>query len=539
LLQAKPGATKAEARPTIVVRRAAEGERFVTLDGQARTLTREMLLIADEQKGIALAGIMGGQNTEINERTRDVLIESAYFKPTQIRRTSKALGLRSESSYRFERGADPNTVDWASRRAAQLILQTAGGELVPGAVDAYPQPIEPRQITLRHAKVSQLLGIDLTAAQNVAHLTALGLEDVAPSEGANTFRVPTFRVDLKREVDLIEEIARLHGVDKIPSTPPRGAIGVNAFDAVYDQIGEVRRVLSGLSLNEAQGQTLISDAAANLAAPAESLVLLANPSSSEMNVLRPSLLPGLLDSLRHNLTRKNGDVALFELGRTFARVNGQTREERRLALALTGNRHVPFWSGSDRGAKFDIYDLKGLLEEFLEQIGLRGVLYAKRPESTPLLLESATITIGAKQTIGEMGQLLPTLAKRYDLRDPVLLAELNLDQLLARRSPAKAFKPLPTFPAIRRDVAMFLPETTTHEAVSNVIRQAKPQNLESFELFDVFRGQNVPAGQKSVAYAFIYRHGERTLTDAEVNAAHDHLVEQFKRTLQAVVREAS
>src|SRR5262249_14124225 len=160
------------------------------------------------------------------------------------------------------------------------------------------------------------------------------------SEGADTFRVPTFRVDLKREVDLIEEIARLHGVDKIPSTPPRGAIGVNAFDAVYDQLGEVRRVLSGLGLNEAQGQKLISDAAAKLAAPAESLVLLANPLSSEMNVLRPSLLPGLLDSLHHNLTRKNGDVALFELGRTFARGNSQTREERRLALALTGHRQV-------------------------------------------------------------------------------------------------------------------------------------------------------------------------------------------------------
>jgi phenylalanyl-tRNA synthetase beta chain len=255
-----------------------------------------------------------------------------------------------------------------------------------------------------------------------------------------------------------------------------------------------------------------------------------------MDVLRPSLLPGLLDALRHNLNRKNHDVALFEIGRVFAPNNGQVREERRVAIAITGQRNPSFWSGDDRAAKFDVYDLKGVLEEFLEQFGLRGHTFVRRAESTTLCLESATIQLG-KQTLGELGQLLPALAKRYDLRDAVLLAELNLDLLLARRNPAKTLKPIPAFPTIRRDIAMLVPEATTHEAVLGAVKQVKPANLENVELFDIFRGQNVPAGLKSLAYAFTYRNAERTLTDAEVNSAHEKVVEQFKRTLQATLRD--
>ncbi len=535
----------ADGKPTIVVRRAQAGELFVTLDGQKHTLTHEMLLIADEQKGIALAGVMGGQNSEINDQTVDVLIESAYFKPTNTRLTSKALGLRTDASYRFERGADIGASDWAGQRCAQLILETAGGQLAEGVVDAYPQPFTPRRITLRHHKVNELLGIQLRPEEIEYYLGQLGLRIVdrkplpigAPAAPEPvTFQVPTWRVDLKRETDLIEEVERLHGVEKVPATPPRGAIGSNPFDAVHDQIAEARRILSGLGLNEAQGQTLIADAAARLVAPAESLVLLANPLSSDMNALRPSLLPGLLDSLRHNLARKNDDVALFEVGRIFTRANGATREERRVALALTGQRLPTFWSGENRDARFDICDLKGLLEEFLEQFGMRGMSYARRPDSTALFLESAAIQLG-KQTLGEMGQLLPPLAKHYDLRDAVLLAELNLDLLLARRNTDRQFKPLPAFPAVRRDIAMILPEATTHEAVLSAVKQARPQNLESVELFDVFRGRNVPAGQKSMAYAFTYRHPERTLTDAEVNAAQESLVAQLRQRLGAVIRE--
>jgi phenylalanyl-tRNA synthetase beta chain len=530
-------------KPTIVVRRAQAGELFITLDGQKHTLTDEMLLIADEQKGIALAGVMGGENTEINEQTTDVLIESAYFKPTNIRRTSKALALRTESSYRFERGADIGITDWASQRCAQLILEMAGGQLAQGAVDAYPRPAEPQPVTLRFQKTNELLGIEIAAAQQIKLLASLGLESSQPGEGESrapletTFRIPTWRVDLKRAVDLIEEVERLYGLEKVPATPPRGAIGSNTFDPVHAQIAEVRRLLVGLGLSEAQGQTLVSEAGAKLISPANNIVMLTNPLSSDMKALRPSLLPGLLDSLRHNIHHKNYAVALFEIGRVFILADNQPREQRRVALALTGQRDRTFWTGGERGAKFDIFDLKGVLEEFLEQFCVRGVTYLRRGESTALYLESATLQLG-KQALGELGQLLPSLARHYDLRDPVFLAELNLDLLLARRNPEKSFKPLPAFPAIRRDVAMIVPESTTHEAVLNAVKQARPQHLEGVELFDIFRGGAVPSGQKSMAYAFTYRSSERTLTDAEANAEHEKLVEAFKGSLHAIIRAA-
>ena len=521
--------------PSIVVRRAAAGEKFVTLDGKARVLDAQMLLIADESKGLALAGIMGGQNSEINPDTVDVLLESACFKPQNIRATSKKLELRTDSSYRYERGADVGACERASRRAALLILETAGGRLHEPLIDAYPAPAAPKEIRLRCDKTNALLGVDVPAAAQIQFLQRLGLECSDPA--APAFRVPTFRVDLKREADLIEEIGRLYGVDKIPATPPRGALGANAFDAVHDQIAEARRLLAGLGLLEAQGQTLISSAAASLGAEAAPPATLQNPLSGDMNALRPSLLPGLLEALRHNASHKNTDTALFEIGRVFAPAAGKFREERRMGIALTGRRQPAFWSGAERDIKCDIYDLKGILEEFLANFGFRGISWTRREAGGPLFLESAAIQLG-KLPLGELGRLSPALQKRYDLRDPVYLAELNFDTVLARANPAKSFKPLPAYPPIRRDVAMLVPEATTHEAVLNVIKQTKPQNLELTELFDVFRGQNVPEGCKSMAYAFTYRNSGRTLTDAEVNAAHENLVAQFKQTLAATIREA-
>ena len=536
-------AKAANGKPTIVIRRAAEGEKFTTLDNQARTLSDKMLLIADESKGIALAGVMGGANSEINDRTADVLIESAYFKQQNVRATSKKLELRTEASYRFERGADIGICDWASRRCAQLILETAGGQIAEGVVDAYPAPVAPKEITLRHQRANQVLGLQLNPAKMDYYLGQLGLkvasrkprpaEPDAPVE-PTTFRIPSFRVDLKREIDLIEEIARLHGVDKIPSSPPRSARGTNEFDALFDHLALVREILTGLGLDEAQGQTLISKA--KCANDPAALIPLANPLSSDMDVLRPSLLPGLIDSLRHNASHQNTDVALFETGRVFA----SGKEERRVAIALTGLRHPAFWSGSDRDAKFDIYDLKGIVENLFEQLALRGIQFIRRAESTPQFLESAVVQLG-KNTLGELGQLSPLIAKSNDLRDAVLLAEFNLDSLvsLSRRNLAgRKFKPLPAFPAIRRDIAMLVPETVTHDSVLGAVKSAKPQNLERAELFDVFRGKNVPDGQKSMAYAFTYRNAERTLTDAEVNTTHQKLVEQLKQSLGASIRDS-
>jgi len=526
--------------PTIVIRRAAEGESFTTLDGKKHTLTNNMLLIADETKAVALAGVMGGQNSEINPNTTDVLIESAYFKPQNVRATSKKLELRTDSSYRFERGGDVGICDWASRRAAQLIIETAGGKVLDQSIDAFPNPPTAKEIALRLTKTEELVGLEIPHEQQVQSLRRLGLQtDWSVAGGQPIFRIPTFRVDIKRDVDLIEEIVRLYGIDKIPSTPPRGAIGTNAYDSIHDQLTEARQRLAGLGLSEAQGQTLISDGVAKLIAgvTAENLVYLENPLSSDMNVLRPSVLPGLLDALRHNVSHKTDDVALFEIGRVFSLVDGKTKEERRLGIALTGHRLAGFWSGADREAAFDAYDLKGVLEDFLQQFGLKGMSYIRRESSNTFFLESAGVQLG-KMTLGEIGQVTPALAKRYDLRHAAFLAELNFDLLLARRNREKSFRSLPAFPSIRRDIAMIVPESATHDAVLNVVRQTKPANLESVEVFDVFRGRNIPEGQKSLAYAFTYRSVEKTLTDTEVNNAHEKVVANLKQSLQATIRES-
>jgi len=526
--------------PTVMVRRAAAGEVFVTLDGVPRALTPEMLLIADSEKGIALAGVMGGQNTEIQPSTVDVLLESAWFQPTAIRRTSKTLGLRTDASYRFERGADLGAVEWASRRAAALIRELAGGEVLEGVVDAWPAVAEPKRISLRYARVADVLGVAVEPMEVDQHLSRLGLVALPEAEekaatGTRTWVMPSHRPDLKREIDLIEEVARLHGVDRIPSTPPRGAMGSHAFDAVYDVMMEVRRMLVGLGLSEAQGQTLVTDVAAG--AVTGEVVALANPLSIDMNVLRPSLLPGLLDTLRHNLSRRNGDVQLFEVGRVFSPTPAGVKEGWRLAIALTGARASGFWSGSERDARCDLYDLKGVVEELMEGLGIRGVTQVRRADPTSLFIESATIALGGRLELGQLGQVQPVLARKHDLRDPVLLAELNLDLLLAKRNAARSFKSLPAFPSIARDVAMIVPEAITHEAVLAVVRQVKPANLESVEVFDVFRGRHVPEGSKSVAYSFTYRAADRTLKDDEVNPVQQRVVEALKQGLGASVRE--
>lgn len=526
--------------PRIIVRRAQDGEVFTTLDGVRHSLGADHLLIADAEKGIALAGVMGGANSEISASTVDVLVESATFSATQIRRTSKALGLRTDASYRFERGADIGICEYASRRCAELIAKTAGGTPMSGVVDVQPAPVLPRSIPLRFRRTGEVLGVEIPPEEQTGFLVRLGLEvstgasDATASEAS--FRVPTWRVDLKREVDLIEEIARLHGVDRIPSTPPRGAVGAHPFDAIHDEMSDVRGRLVSLGLIEAQGQTLINDVAARRIT--DDIIRLANPLSSDMNVLRPSLLPGLLDTLQHNLTRRNGDLQLFEVGRVFSgREGAAPKEGWRVALALTGARCPAFWSGAERDARCDLYDLKGLLEELLDSMGLRGVVWTPNPSPSDLFLESASVTLGGKLVLGRFGQVQPAVARRHDLRDPVLMAELDLDLLLARRNRSKGFKPLPQFPSSQRDIAMIVPEAVTHDAVLGVVRKVQPPHLERVELFDVFRGRHVADGFKSMAYSFTFRAPDRTLKEDEVNATNATLVEAFKTSLQAAIRE--
>ena len=530
LLSKKEGAEK----PVILVRNASDKEKFTTLDEKEHDLNSGALLIADETKGVALAGIMGGLNTEIGIDTKDVLIECAYFNPQNIRATAKQLSISTDASYRFERGCDPNCCDWVSQRAAQLIIDTAGGLLVNGNIDAYPVPVEPKEISLRFSKTDKLLGISIPADQQIANLTGLGLEEIA-RDGATSalFRVPTVRVDLKREVDLIEEVLRVYGVDKVPSSSPSGFIGTHPFDVKHDAFEEIRSIMIGLGVYEAQTQTLVSGKFA--AALGVNEVSLEYPLSSEQDKLRTSLLPGLINVLKHNANHDVSDAAIFEIGRVFYNENGKTLEGWRLGIALTGHRFIPFHEGENRDAINEFADLKGMIEEFAEQFGIQGISYVRDDSSEDFFVESGSVCLGNK-ILGALGQLSPLIARGYDLKHPVFLVEFDIDLVFQRRSKRHSFKSLPAFPGTRRDIAMIVAEDITHDAVLASARKANPKNLKEVELFDVYRGEGVEKGKKSVAYAFHYRSDEGTLKDKQVDTIHEKVIHQMRNDLNATIR---
>ncbi len=522
-------------KPVIVVRAAHEDEKFITLDEQERSLDDQMAVIADETKAIALAGVMGGLNTEINASTKDVLLESAAFSEKATRRTSKNLGLKTDASYRFERGTDWNMVEYASLRAADLIQQTAGGAILSGAIDECPAPPQPRSVNLRFSKTDELLGTPIPAETQIQFLNKLGMETESIDEisGSGQFRIPSNRPDIKREVDLIEEVIRLYGIDNVTSSSPKGIVGQNKFDTIHDQLSEIRNTLVSMGLHEAQGQTLISGEKTKDFE--DSQIALEYPLSSDMDVLRPSIIPGLIDSLSHNAHHNAASVGLFEIGKTFQKSGDEVIEKRNLGIVISGEAQSHFWENGSSQRLYDIYDMKGIFEEFMSREGLPAYQVVKIESPTETWVEAAEIRLG-KNLLGIIGQLHPVVQKNRDIRFASFLCEIDLDLLLRIRKKNYKFKPIPQYPSTCRDVALLVDEKVTHFEVSQAVKKAKVKFLEDVTLFDIFRGKNVPDGQKSMAYSMTYRSGEKTLTDKEVQKSHDALINVIKTKIGAQVR---
>ncbi|MGD0016928.1 MAG: phenylalanine--tRNA ligase subunit beta [Verrucomicrobiia bacterium] len=485
---------------SIVVRRAKKGEQLTVIDGTKHDLSADMLVIADAKRAVALAGIMGGKDSEINDKTTDVLLEGAYFLPSNIRKTSRQLGLSSESSYRFERGTDVEGLVWASNRAAALIQQLAGGQIARGMADALAKPIQKQRVKCRFAQVNRLLGIEVLSETVKKIFTGLSLSIVSSDKQACEVEVPTFRVDLEREADLIEEVCRIYGVEKIPAKMQPATATVSEFDAKWDAVARVRQILTALGFYEAMNQTLVQ----------ESALKLQNPLSVEQSALRSALVPGLLVNLRTNVSRHQGDARLFEIGRVFA---ADGKESLHLALTVTGRRNPHSWETGAREAKLDYFDVKGAIEEMAEKFGANGFVSA------------------------EVKQISPAAAKKLDLRDAVFVVEMELEPLLTASRVEKQFSELPKFPAVVRDVALVVAESTTHGDVLAAIKKNGNKNLERVDLFDIFHGGIIPTGRKSMAYSLTYRAPERTLTDTEVNDALDQLKRQLERVLSCEIRE--
>ena len=529
------------AGPEIRIRRAKRGETIVTLDDVERKLDPDILVIADRDRAQAIAGVMGGAESEVSASTAAIVLESAYFKPSSVRRTSKRLGLKTEASMRFERGADIGAQVKAIERAAELMAEIGAGRIAVPVVDCYPQPREPVRIVLRRKRLALLLGAQVPDGQVERILRALGLAVKATADGWETV-APMFRVDLLREADLIEEVGRHYGFDRLDATFPAVTAPAPPPDPRIARDQVVRRVMTAAGASEAITFAFIESKAAEPfasilggAAP----VAVANPLSAKFDTLRPLLLPGLVDAVAHNRRHGRRDVRLFEIGNRFA-PNGETRA---LGVAWTGNASVEHWSGGAR--EVDFFDVKGVAERVCDALGV-GVRC--EPASQPFLVAGQTGSIvvddgpARGETIGLVGQVSPAIADARGLprSDRVFVAELNLDRLAALRTTASdAARPIPRYPFVVRDLSIVVSDSLPAEIIRGTIHSAAravPAPLAAISFFDRYQGKGVPDGSVSLSIRLTFQSSERTLTDAEVQQSFDTILGALAREHGAVQR---
>ncbi|MFQ5829563.1 MAG: phenylalanine--tRNA ligase subunit beta [Candidatus Methylomirabilia bacterium] len=521
----------------VVVRRARVGERLTTLDGQARALTDSMLLIADPAQGIGLAGIMGGANTEVSDHTTTVLLESAYFQPTSIRRTARALGLKTEAAYRFERGADIEGLRDALDRAAQMMADLAGGAVAKGVLDVYPAPRSRPRIPLRIERIQRVGGSSPPREDVIRILQRLGftMDDQHPELGVI---VPSFRRDITIEDDLVEEVVRVWGYGQIPSTLPEGSLSLARRPAVLTELDRVRRLLVDAGLWEVITYSFVDPERLrplgwDPASP--ELLSLRNPLSRERAWLRPTLVPGLLDLLAGNLRRQSPDIRCFEVGRVFQAggPEGLAREGLRVGIALMGMREPRAWH--TRRDRVDLYDAKGAAEHVLAALGVAEP--EVRPRGWPFLEQGRSAELlGAGEPVGWFGEVALAVREVYDLPVPVFIAELDLDRLRALPPHAIRYQALPRFPAVQRDLALVVDARLSVAEVTRALQTLDEPLLRRVTLFDVYTGEQVGRGRKSLAYSLLYQAEDRTLTDQGVNELHARIVEQLRQRFGADVR---
>jgi phenylalanyl-tRNA synthetase beta chain len=513
----------------IVVRHARPGERLTTLDGKDRALDPDDLLIADRDRGSALAGVMGGGDSEISAGTTHVLVESAWFQPSGVRRTSRRHGLRTEASIRFERGADPGAVIPALDRCAALIAELAGGTVRPGIVDAHPRPFRPAEIRLRWSRPGELLGMAVPREEAGRILAGLGFRERSADGEAAIWEVPSWRADCSSEEDLVEEIVRSKGFDAIPETLPHLAAETPAEPRDAAVTARIRGALEAAGFSEAVSFSFVAPGEIAAFDPAVRPVALANPITAELAVMRTSLVPSLLAALGRNRRQGVEDVRLYEVASSYEARRDEERdppavERRRVAGVLAGRRSPPGWAAPP--AAVDLADAKAAVEAVLAEVGVRGARFAHAPGASWLHPRAAAaVELGGAQ-LGLLGEVHPRLAAALELPRGALAFELDFDALAAAAQLVPSYTPIPRFPAVLRDLAVVVDDAVAAEAVLAGVR-AEPL-VEDVTLFDVYTGAPIPAGRKSLALAIRYRSADRTLTDQEADAAHARIVERLR-----------
>jgi len=508
----------------INVRLARDGEKFLALDGKTYSLKPDNCVIADQERAVGIGGVMGGEETGVTDSTKNILLEAAYFLPASIRRTARDLNLQSDASYRFERGVDPDMILRASQRAAELMRDIAGGSPAKEIHVAGEIPADPADVSLSYEKCSRVIGVAIDPKTIDEILTHFGLRKTAGTNKSATWKIPSYRRDLQRDVDLIEEVLRGYGIDKIPGRTRGRFMPTSAADRSHDiETLFLRDRLTGSGLSEVRTSKLISRSASALSEAME----LRNPLSEDHVALRPNLISGLLDVLERNIRAGAESVFIFEIGRAF--IPPSAKEERHLGILLWGNvASAPNWRSQARRS-LDLFDLKGALECVIPNLSFR-------PGQFPDLALAVDIC-SADERIGFGGQFV---ASKSSAPGPVLVAEVNADLFLDRGASPKKFRELGRYPAITRDIAMIVPEKLTHAEILRGIEEPAEPLLESIQLFDLFEGTEgttPPASEKSLAYRLTYRAKNRTLTNEEVTAAHAKIRERLKRELRVTLRE--
>ena len=526
----------------IVVRRAKEGEEFVTLDGVKRTLDKEMLIICDGVKPVAIAGVMGGLNSEIKEDTQKVLLESAYFNPAANRRTSKKLGLETEAAYRFGRGIDYGGCLSAANRATQLIQELAGGRVLEGVVDAYPVTIMPSPIRLSVKKIHQVLGTEVSAKQARNYLKDLELEVRGEEEDILVVTPASFRGDLEREIDLIEEVARLDGYENIPMTIPKGPpsseerskeffVERKVIDTLiyhgyhevvtYSFTTPVSWDAIGLPLDDARRKHL----------------RILNPLTEDLSVMRTTLIPGLLEIARYNVSWKNSNLKLFELKKVFIPQEGEKlpKEVKFLVGLAMGLDRDPHWAFSSRPV--DFFDIKGCVEDLLEALQIRGFKFNKAEDIPYLHPGKASRVILGHEMLGVLGEVHPQVLGHYEIHGKGYLFEMDFNKMMQWAGEEKRFQSLPKFPAVYRDLSVVVDKALESERVMETIRTLRQPFIEEVNLFDIYEGPPIPEGKKGISYRIRYQANDRTLTDEEVNQYHEKILSRLKEVFPLELRQ--
>ncbi len=513
----------------IIVRQAQPGEKMATIDGQERELTPDMLVIADPKGAVAVAGVMGGFESEVNPNTRNILLESAHFNRLSIRRTARTLQMSTEASYRFERWVDPNGTIQALDRVAELIQQTGGGTIAQGVVDAYPVKIEPAHLTVRPARASMILGFDVTADQGTDSLTRLGME--VEKDDVIKVTVPTFRPDITIEDDLIEEIGRIFGYDRIPEHPICG----ETTQGRDSEIGRYSAIISDALISTGFQEVVTG----SMVAPVREIgqIAIQNPLSDDLSRLRRQLMLDLLGIIAYNASRGIRDIGIFEIGRIFEPQDDSLIVEKlSIGAALTGSMWDRAWNTDRSSLQVDFFLCKGVVESLLNRLHVHDVVY--KPAELEFFHPTRAAVIEADGTpIGVIGEIGSEWTRKADIPDRTYAFELDFDALVEKSGGAAVYAPISRYPAVTRDLAVVVADDVSYRRIAEIVTEGAGELLESISLFDLYSGPPLLSGQKSLAFNVVFRSLERTLRDEEVDERLDRIRSLLKSELGASFRD--